>query len=39
MGFTGIGISVKYRVHVDMIGHQADLDFIANSKNMNIVGT
>jgi len=36
---NGVGISVKYRVHVDMIGHQADLDFIANSKNMNIIGT
>jgi len=35
----GVGISVKYRVHVDMIGHQADLDFTANSKNMNIIGT
>jgi hypothetical protein len=36
---SGIGISVKYRVHVDMIGHQADLDFTANTKNMNIIGT
>src|SRR5215472_17370511 len=36
---SGIGISVKYRVHIEMIGHQTDLDFTANSKNMNIIGT
>jgi len=36
---TGIAISVKYRVHVEMIGHQTDLDFTANSKNMSIIGS
>ena len=36
---SGVAISVKYRVHVEMIGHQADLDFTANSRNTNIIGT
>src|SRR5215468_12502721 len=27
----GLAISVKYRVHVDMIVHPTDLDFTANS--------
>jgi hypothetical protein len=29
----GLGISVRYRVHVDMLLHPVDLDFIANSIN------
>jgi len=29
----GIGISVKYRVHVDMAVHPVDVDFTANSLN------
>jgi len=29
----GLGISVHYRVHVDMILHPVDLDFTANSLN------
>lgn len=33
---TGIGITVKYRVHVDMIVHPVDLDFVANSLNKRI---
>ena len=32
----GISISVKYRIHVDMIVHPVDLDFIANSINKRI---
>jgi hypothetical protein len=30
---NGLAISVKYRVHVDMILHPVDLDFTANSLN------
>jgi hypothetical protein len=29
----GLAISVRYRVHVDMIVYQTDLDFTANSHN------
>jgi hypothetical protein len=29
----GLGISVHYRVHIDMILHPMDLDFTANSMN------
>jgi len=32
----GINISVKYRIHVDMIVHPVDLDFVANSINKRI---
>jgi hypothetical protein len=32
----GLGISVKYRIHVDMIVHPVDLDFTANSINKRI---
>ena len=32
----GLGITVKYRIHVDMIVHPVDLDFIANSLNKRI---
>jgi hypothetical protein len=32
----GLGISVRYRVHVDMIVRPVDLDFIANSRNKRI---
>jgi hypothetical protein len=31
-----LGISVKYRVHVDMVVHPMDLDFTANSLNKRI---
>lgn len=31
-----LGISVKYRVHVDMLVHPTDLDFTANSLNKRI---
>jgi len=34
---SGIGIRVHYRVHVDMIVHPTDIDFTADSKNMNII--
>jgi|SRR5215472_8760017 len=34
---TGIGIRVRYRVHVDMLVHPTDIDFTADSKNMNII--
>lgn len=34
----GVSISVAYRVHVDMIVHPIDLDFIASSHNK-VVGT
>jgi hypothetical protein len=37
-GTTGVSITVKYRVHVDMIVHPVDLDFIASSHNK-IIGT
>jgi hypothetical protein len=33
---NGLGITVKYRIHVDMIVHPVDLDFIANSINKRI---
>jgi hypothetical protein len=29
----GLGISVHYRIHVDMVVHPMDLDFIVNSVN------
>ncbi len=29
----GLGLTVKYRVHVDMIVHPVDIDFVANSIN------
>lgn len=32
----GVGISVKYRVHVDMIVHPVDLDFSAVTLNKRI---
>jgi hypothetical protein len=32
----GLGISVKYRVHVDMVVHPVDIDFTANSLNKRI---
>jgi hypothetical protein len=32
----GLGISVKYSVHVDMVIHPVDLDFTANSLNKRI---
>ena len=32
----GLGISVRYRIHVDMIIHPVDLDFTANSINKRI---
>jgi len=32
----GLGITVKYHVHVDMIVHPVDLDFVANSLNKRI---
>lgn len=32
-GGDGMGISVHYRVHVDMIVHPMDLDFTVNSVN------
>lgn len=31
-----LGISVKYRVHVDLLVHPTDLDFTANSLNKRI---
>lgn len=34
----GLAISVHYRVHVDMIVYQTDLDFTANSRNK-MIGT
>src|SRR5215471_8060062 len=33
---AGLGISVKYRIHVDMIMHPMDLDFSAISMNKRI---
>lgn len=33
---TGLGITVKYRVHVDLLVHQTDLYFTANSLNKRI---
>lgn len=35
-GGGGLGITVKYTVHVDMIVHPTDLDFTANSLNKRI---
>jgi hypothetical protein len=32
----GLGITVKYSIHVDMIVHPVDLDFTANSLNKRI---
>ena len=32
-GGVGLSITVKYRVHVNMIVHPVDLDFIASSHN------
>jgi hypothetical protein len=32
----GLGISVKYRIHVEMMVHPVDLDFTANSLNKRI---
>ena len=32
----GLGLTVHYRVHVDMIVHPVDLDFVANSINKRI---
>jgi hypothetical protein len=32
----GVGITVKYRVHVDMVLYPVDLDFVANSINKRI---
>lgn len=34
--YNGLGISVKYHIHVDMIFHPVDLDFAANSMNKRI---
>jgi hypothetical protein len=33
----GVAIRVRYRVHVDMMVHPTDIDFTADSKNMNII--
>ena len=33
---SGLAISVRYRIHVDMILHPVDLDFAANSLNKRI---
>lgn len=32
----GLGITVHYRIHVDMVVHPVDLDFVANSMNKRI---
>jgi hypothetical protein len=32
----GLGITVRYRIHVDMMIHPVDLDFTANSLNKRI---
>ncbi len=32
----GLGITVNYRIHVDMVVHPVDLDFTANSINKRI---
>ena len=32
----GLGISVHYMIHVDMVVHPVDLDFTANSMNKRI---
>jgi hypothetical protein len=31
-----LGITVKYRIHVEMLVHPVDLDFTANSLNKRI---
>ncbi|HKV95799.1 MAG TPA: DUF4845 domain-containing protein [Candidatus Angelobacter sp.] len=33
---NGLGISVHYSIHVDMVVHPVDLDFTANSMNKRI---
>jgi len=33
---NGLGISVHYNIHVDMVVHPVDLDFTANSLNKRI---
>src|SRR5512147_394081 len=33
---SGLAISVRYRVHVEMVVHPVDLDFTANSFNKRI---
>jgi len=35
-GNNGLGISVKYRIHIEMIVHPVDVDFAANSFNKRI---
>ena len=35
-GGDGLGISVKYQIHVDMVVHPVDIDFTANSFNKRI---
>jgi hypothetical protein len=35
-GADGLGISVHYRVHLDMVVRPVDLDFTANSMNKRI---
>jgi uncharacterized protein DUF4845 len=35
-GGNGLAISVKYRVHVEMMVHPMDIDFTANSFNKRI---
>lgn len=35
-GSDGVGITVRYRVHIDMILHPMDIDFTANSYNKRI---
>ena len=35
-GADGVGISVHYRIHLDMIVRPVDLDFTANSMNKRI---
>ncbi|MGZ4830735.1 MAG: DUF4845 domain-containing protein [Candidatus Angelobacter sp.] len=32
----GLGLTVKYRIHVEMVVHPVDLDFTANSINKRI---
>jgi Domain of unknown function (DUF4845) len=34
--YSGLAITVKYRIHVDMILYPVDLDFAANSMNKRI---
>src|SRR5262249_53198354 len=33
---NGVGITVRYRIHVEMVVHPVDLDFTANSFNKRI---